>query len=1230
MTDSGSAPDILGQVTDELLERYRRGEQPALTDYVGRYPALAGELRELFSALVLMENVRPGPPAAARVVAPARTGDDPIPHLGDYHIVREVGRGGMGIVYEAEQGSLSRRVALKVLHGDALQDSTHIERFQREARAAARLHHTNIVPVFGVGEENGTHYYVMQYIEGRPLDEVLAELRRLRAGADVRGGSPNHSALAAEAARSGRNAADEVGPPSSAAVAWSIWEGRFQAGGPQKPAVAVDHNAITLRGEVDRTPEPQTPSAASAVLGTASTSRLLSDPQRPFAKSVAHLGRQVAEALDYAARQGVLHRDVKPSNLLLDVWGSVWLTDFGLAKVSGTPDLTRTGDLLGTLRYLAPERFQGHADIRSDIYSLGLTLYEALALRPAFDDVVHLRLMQQITTSDPPRLDQLNPQLPRDLVTVVHKAMAKDPSDRYQTAGALAEDLGRFLDDRPIAARRLSVLEQAWRWCWRNPMLAGMLAALLALAFLATGGGVWLVQQHAERRAEAARQEQELRKEVGTALDQAVSFRNGFHFHKARELLEQASDRLAAAGPEDLRRQVDQAQADLDLVARLDAIRLKRVTGVEERFGHAYLSNAQADRDYEAAFREAGLGKVYDDAEVVTARIKATAVRGALVAALDDWAISVTNKDRRGWLLEVARSADPDADGWRDRVRDPLAWDVKAAVAELARTAPIAEESVHLLEALAQRLKATGGDAARFLRRLQREHPADFWANLTLGNALKYQGPGEAIGYYRVALAIRPDASGVYGNLCDVLILQGWLDEAIHYYRKVLRTDPMDARAQRGLGDVLNRMGRLDEATDYFQRAVRTDPKNVSAHYNLGKALKAQGQLDEAAEHFQQAITLEPGNAQAQNGLRSVLMRRGRGEEVRVAWQKALAANPPEHDAWFGYAELCLFLGHEEEYRRARRAMLARFGATSDPSVAERTGRACLLLPASDSELQQAVALINRALATEWRRRDWAYPYFLFAKGLADYRQGRLSGAMWVMKGEGAKVMGPAPRLVLAMAQHRHGQKEEARKTLAAAILAFDWRAAQADDRDAWICHVLRREAEALILPDLPAFLRGTYQPRDKDERLALLGVCQFNDLSRAAAHLYADALAADSKLAGNLQAGHRYNAACTAALAAAGQGADAANLGDGERARLRRQALEWLRADLAAWTNLMKDRPQEQTRAQQTLRHWKTDTALAGLRDAERLAALPPEEQEACRKLWAAVDALIMQAPKE
>jgi serine/threonine-protein kinase len=530
-------------------------------------------------------------------------------------------------------------------------------------------------------------------------------------------------------------------------------------------------------------------------------------------------------------------------------------------------------------------------------------------------------------------------------------------------------------------------------------------------------------------------------------------------------------------------------------------------------------------------------------------------------------------------------------------------------------------QSTPLLLALGRRLQAAGGDAPGFLRRVQREHPADFWANLTLGNALKYQGPGEAIGYYRVALAIRPGVAVGYYNLGEVLRYQNWLDEAIDYYQQALRVDPGNVWAHVNCGSVLAEKDRPDEALDHFRQAVRLDPANVSAQVNLGVALKDKGRLDEALDHLQQAITIDPKNASAQNGLRGVLMRQGRGEEVQAAWRKALEANPPEHDAWFGYAELCLFLGQEEEYRSNCRALLERFGANWDPFLAERVGRACLLRPGSKDELAQAAALIDRALAPGPPENDRFRPFFLFAKALAEYRQGRLDSAIALTQGDAPREIRPAARLVRAMAQYRHGQKEEARRTLAGAVLAFDWSADQADNHDAWICHILRREAEAMILPNLPAFLEGNYQPRDNDERVALLGVCQFQGLHRAAVRLYADAFAADPKLADDLEAGSRCRAARFAALAAAGRGKDARKLDDQERARLRRQALDWLRGDLAACS-----RATDRALVQKTLLHWQQDADFAGVRDEEALARLPRAEREAWRQLWSDVADLLQR----
>jgi serine/threonine-protein kinase len=553
-------------------------------------------------------------------------------------------------------------------------------------------------------------------------------------------------------------------------------------------------------------------------------------------------------------------------------------------------------------------------------------------------------------------------------------------------------------------------------------------------------------------------------------------------------------------------------------------------------------------------------------------------------------------------------------------------------LAELARTAPVARQSVSLLLALGERLRAAGGDAAPLLKRVQKEHAADFWANLILGDAVLQWDAREAGGYYRAALASRPGAAVGYCAVGDAFRLQNALGEAIDYYEKALQVDPRYARAHSNLGLALQARGRLDQAIAAYRKALRLDPDYAWAHHNLANALRVKGRLDEAYEHYQQVLRLDPKNPQVQNGVRSVRMRQGRGQEVQAGWRKALEANPPGHDAWFGYAELCLFLGQEEEYRRARRALLERFGASTDPFIAERVGRTCLLLPASAEEVRKGAALADRAAAAKGSAPAWVYPYFLFAKGLAEYRRGRLDSAISVMEGEASKVMGPSPRLVVAMARHGQGRTGEARQALAAAVLAYDWSAAQADNRDSWICHVLRREAEALVLPNLPAFLRGKYQPRDNDERLALLGACQFQGRNRAAARLYADAFAADPALAEGLTRECRYRAARCAALAGCGLGADGAGLNEAERTRWRKQAREWLEADLAAWAKkLDRGTVAERIQAQKTLSRWRDDPDLAGLRDPDALAKLSPAERRECRALWRDLDALLerAQAPR-
>jgi tetratricopeptide (TPR) repeat protein len=379
----------------------------------------------------------------------------------------------------------------------------------------------------------------------------------------------------------------------------------------------------------------------------------------------------------------------------------------------------------------------------------------------------------------------------------------------------------------------------------------------------------------------------------------------------------------------------------------------------------------------------------------------------------------------------------------------------------------------------------------------------------------------------------------------------------------------------------------------------------------------------------ERTIVLDPKRADPGRAVPTELLRQGRREEARVAWETALYGNPLDHNAWYGYAELCLFLGREDEYRRARQDLLARFSITSNPYFAERTGRACLLMPANGEELRQAVALARRAAASDPSAHGGDYSWFLFARGLAEYREGKFDQAIATMRGDASRLDGPITRLVLAMALHQADQLALAQKTLAVAILSYDWKAIQAREQYAWICHVLRREAEGLILPNLPAFRRGEYRPGSNDERVALLAAklasCEFEGLQAAAAGLYSDAFAADAKLAEDVLAATRYHAARAAALAGCGQGKDADQLNDKERALLRRRALDWLRQDLTWCGERLADgNADAKARIERGLRFWRDDPDLAGVHAKDALAMLPDKEREPWERLWSDVDALL------
>ena len=396
---AASLEEVLGEYLDELAE----GQSPDQERYLRAYPHLADSLRGVFKTIGFVEAA-----GKALDASTLERGQ----RLGEYRIVREVGRGGMGVVYEAVQTSLSRRVALKVLPLGALLSDNALERFAREAATSGQLHHTSIVPVYAVGEEQGIHYYAMQFIEGRSLSEHLKLLR-------AKGTRPGHD----------------------------------------------------------------------------------------YFKRVAHWGQQVADALAHAHAQGVIHRDIKPSNLLLDARDNVWITDFGLARADALTTLTLSGDVVGTARYMSPEQARGgrrQLDARTDIFSLGATLYELLSLQPAHEGDSRDAVLNQLVFADARPLRQLNRAIPRDLETIVGKCMQKEPEQRYARAADLAEDFRRYLAHEPIRAQRTPVLILASRFVRRHRYAALSIAFLLALtsALLVTMGKIRHAQ--GQRRVDEA------------------------------------------------------------------------------------------------------------------------------------------------------------------------------------------------------------------------------------------------------------------------------------------------------------------------------------------------------------------------------------------------------------------------------------------------------------------------------------------------------------------------------------------------------------------------------------------------------------------------------------------------------------------------------------------------------------------------------------------------------
>ena len=559
MTPKDSSPSrgplLLDRLAEEFLDRYRRGEKPTLAEYTRAYPELAEDIVDLFPALVEVEQIKSsegGSLGGGKAVGPSLT------RLGDYMILGIIGQGAMGIVYEAVRESLRSRVALKIMHPRYRDHERYLRRFRVEARAAARLHHTNIVSVFDYGEADGFVYYAMPLIVGQSLEKVLEDVRALRnheepPNATMRRAEPSvvpthlvHVSIAERIAATGEEIAQGLvtgrfSAVKSAAEIETDWPG-------SETRIDIDDEAVVLPFVPPPMPAAQgaesaRAKAAGAMSASASSppSTLVEQSEDRYYREVARLGAQVADALAYAHKRGVLHRDIKPSNLLLDALGNVWVTDFGLAKLDDGDDLSRSTDVVGTFRYMSPERFQRVSSHSGDIYALGATLYELLTLQPAFEELDQVSLIERITRASPIPPRQHDAQIPRDLQTIILKALAKDPKDRYARAEEMAIDLRLFLDNRPILSRDVPSYERLWRWGKRNPSLASLTvlaaALMVAIALIASIAAVQLRAQRDEARKNLNQSNASaLRALQNAASGQRLSRRTGQRFGAIKEI----------------------------------------------------------------------------------------------------------------------------------------------------------------------------------------------------------------------------------------------------------------------------------------------------------------------------------------------------------------------------------------------------------------------------------------------------------------------------------------------------------------------------------------------------------------------------------------------------------------------------------------------------------------------------------------------------------------------
>ena len=826
--------------------------------------------------------------------------------LGDFRLLHEIGRGGMGIVHKAEQLSLQRPVALKILPAQLTMNERALERFQREASITAQLVHRNIVDIYAVGEAHGVHFIAMELVQGSNLEQLIQRMR----GEDF-------GELSGQAIR------DIV---SVHPLHGDLDENLGEKGG----------SGSKLR-EITPSPRKATSSAHS----------------KNYVESVVKLVAQIADGLHHAHEAGVIHRDIKPANILLRADGTPVLTDFGLARAEGLPNVSATGEFAGTPNYVSPEQAMAHripVDHRTDIFSLGATLYELLTLELAFGgDSIHT-VLQKIISKEVRDPHKLNPILAPDLVTIIYKTLEKDPDRRYQTAEELADDLRAFASYRPIRATRTPTVIRALRWMRREPLkAAGIVGAVVGLPLVLVLVLVLRTQQGEIQAFGQQAQAQKLEEDVERGLASAWSAfaeRLPGVVELFGQVLELDPDSVEARAGMALSLSdlgyTDQALAVLDEEAqeplhpalalhKIDLLRMRGETSRADQLEQELASLPPGEEShlelYLRALRLLGnhpLDSLYkrgtSNSEYRGRRQLTRGVTEEAAKALEllDQACREKNDsplyyDAYAWALWAAGDEDPRAISymqreWADRALTHL-WigialtfsDPEGAIASLDRALELNPE---LRVARDQRnlirlnMGGTLGDEeldslVETQKNIAKQHPtyALGWANAAA--ALFYQGEfEESEEACRKALYLDPELVEVYDTLGTVLYSEGRLEEALEAFRKGVELDPESVPLHSDLGLTLHALGRLEEAAAELEIAHEIDPDDVIVLENLGAVQTDLGNLDAAEDSYRRAIRIDSEYAPVWNGLGNVLLTLGENYEAIHAFEEAVRLAP--------------------------------------------------------------------------------------------------------------------------------------------------------------------------------------------------------------------------------------------------------------------------------------------------------------------------------------------------